>query len=87
MDAQDRDWRDRAACRDEDPELFFPTGTTGPALQQIDAAKAICARCPVLSECLAFALETGQDYGIWGGLTPEERRALRRRNRRAHQAG
>lgn len=87
MDSQDRDWRDRAACRDEDTELFFPTGTTGPALPQIDEAKAICARCPVSSDCLNFALQTGQDYGIWGGLTAEERRAQRRRHLRPRHAG
>ena len=85
MDSQDRDWRDRAACRDEDTEVFFPTGTTGPALQQIDEAKAICARCPVISNCLNFALQTGQDYGIWGGLTAEERRAQIRRHPRPHR--
>ncbi|MGH3981118.1 MAG: WhiB family transcriptional regulator, partial [Pseudonocardiaceae bacterium] len=43
----DRDWRHSAACRDEDPELFFPVGDDGPALVQIAAAKTVCARCPV----------------------------------------
>ena len=42
------DWRHRALCRDEDPELFFPIGTTGPALVQIEQAKAVCQRCPVV---------------------------------------
>lgn len=77
------DWRDRAACRTEDPELFFPVGTTGPALEQIEQATAVCARCPVLKECLDFAMETGQDAGIWGGLTEDERRALKRRRARS----
>lgn len=85
MDGHDRDWRDYAACRGEDPELFFPIGTTGPALRQIEEAKTICARCPVLRQCLSFAMETGQDYGIWGGLTADERRSLRRRNQRSHR--
>ncbi|HEX7107560.1 MAG TPA: WhiB family transcriptional regulator [Acidothermaceae bacterium] len=77
------EWRDDAACRDEDPELFFPIGH-GPAAQaQIAAAKAVCARCPVVRECLAWALENGQDAGVWGGLTEEERRALRREGLRA----
>ena len=72
------DWRHRAACRDEDPELFFPAGTSGPALLQVEQAKAVCRRCPVTGECLRWALDTGQEYGIWGGATEEERRAWRR---------
>lgn len=75
-------WRHRAVCRGEDPELFFPVGTSGPALRQIAEAKAVCRRCPVASECLAWALETGQDAGVWGGLSEQERRALRRWARR-----
>ncbi|AXH95810.1 WhiB family transcriptional regulator [Ornithinimicrobium avium] len=81
------DWRDRAACLDEDPELFFPIGNTGPALQQIEDAKAICRTCPVIDECLRFALENGQDAGVWGGLSEDERRALKRRKARARRAG
>jgi len=77
------DWRHRAACREEDPELFFPIGNTGPALLQIEEAKAVCRRCPVREECLQWALETGQDAGVWGGLSEDERRALKRRNARA----
>jgi WhiB family redox-sensing transcriptional regulator len=72
------DWRHRAACREEDPELFFPIGTSGPALLQITEAKAVCRRCPVNSECLDWALTTGQDAGISGGTTPDERRAMKR---------
>ena len=73
------DWRHFAECREEDPELFFPVGTSGPALQQIAEAKAVCHRCPVSAECLRWALATGQ-VGIWGGLSEDERRALKRRN-------
>jgi WhiB family transcriptional regulator, redox-sensing transcriptional regulator len=76
-------WRTQAACRGEDPELFFPIGTTGPVLEQIAEAKEVCARCPVRDACLDFALSTGQAYGIWGGLTEDERRSLRRRRQRA----
>ena len=76
------DWRHEAACRDEDPELFFPIGNTGPALVQIEEAKAVCRRCPVVDDCLRWALETGQDSGVWGGLSEDERRALKRRNAR-----
>lgn len=72
------DWRYRAACRDEDPELFFPVGTSGPALLQVEAAKAICHRCPVSDPCLRWALQTGQDAGVWGGLSEEDRRMLGR---------
>jgi len=72
-------WRDRAACRTEDPDLFFPVGTTGPALLQIEEAKSVCRGCPVRDECLEWAVETGQDIGVWGGLTELERRALKRR--------
>ena len=73
------DWRHRAICRDEDPELFFPVGTSGPALLQIAEAKSVCRRCPVVSECLTWALESGQDAGVWGGMSEDERRAVKRR--------
>src|SRR4051812_42398365 len=77
------DWRHRAACRDEDPELFFPIGTTGPALRQVEEAKAVCHRCLVVDDCLSWALDSGQDSGVWGGLAEEERFALKRRGVRA----
>jgi WhiB family redox-sensing transcriptional regulator len=76
------DWRHRAACRDEDPELFFPIGNTGPALLQIEEAKQVCQRCPVMEPCLSWALESGQDSGVWGGLSEDERRAMKRRGAR-----
>ena len=76
------DWRHRALCRDEDPELFFPIGTTGPAVVQIEQAKAVCRRCPVTESCLDWALRSGQDSGVWGGLSEDERRALKRRQAR-----
>ena len=76
--AADDDWRDHALCRDTDPELFFPVGTTGPALVTQDHAKRVCANCAVQQACLDYALDTNQDSGIWGGLTEEERRAIRR---------
>ncbi|MER5968258.1 WhiB family transcriptional regulator [Streptomyces sp. NPDC002055] len=76
-------WRQSAACIDEDPELFFPIGTSGPAALQAEEAKTVCARCPVTEQCLEWALENNQDSGVWGGLEENERRALRRRNARA----
>ncbi len=80
------DWRHRAACLTEDPELFFPIGNTGPALQQIEEAKAVCHRCEVAAVCLKWALDTGQDAGVWGGLSEDERRSLKRRTARARRA-
>lgn len=76
------DWRHDAICRDEDPELFFPVGTSGPALMQIAEAKSVCRRCPVTESCLQWALESGQDAGVWGGMSEDERRALNRRSTR-----
>lgn len=76
-------WQSKGACRNEDPELFFPIGNTGPAIMQTEEAKQVCRRCDVREQCLAWALEHGQDYGVWGGLSEDERRALKRRNSRA----
>ncbi|MGX1758613.1 WhiB family transcriptional regulator [Streptomyces lydicus] len=73
------DWRHDAVCREVDPEIFFPVGNTGPALLQIEEAKAVCRRCPVMGQCLQWALESRQDTGVWGGMSEEERRAMRRR--------
>ena len=71
------DWRDQAACRTVDPELFFPVGKAGPALLQIGQAKQVCAGCPVRTPCLQWALDSGQEAGVWGGTSEDERRALR----------
>ncbi|MDQ1403137.1 MAG: WhiB family transcriptional regulator, redox-sensing transcriptional regulator [Actinomycetota bacterium] len=72
------DWRDSAACRDTDPELFFPIGTTGMALDQIEAARSVCQSCAAQVPCLEFALATNQESGVWGGASEEERRKLRK---------
>jgi WhiB family redox-sensing transcriptional regulator len=64
-----------------DPELFFPVGDDGPAVVQAEQAKAICARCPVVAECLSFALMAAPE-GVAGGLTVEERRGLRSQRHR-----
>jgi WhiB family redox-sensing transcriptional regulator len=77
------DWRHNAACREVDPELFFPIGTTGPALMQVEDAKSVCRRCNVTEACLSWALDNGQDAGVWGGMSEDERRALKRRRARA----
>jgi WhiB family transcriptional regulator, redox-sensing transcriptional regulator len=78
-----RDFRDRAACRDVDPELFFPIGAGPAAHAQVHAAKSVCRRCEVREPCLDWAITTGQDEGVWGGLEPADRRRLRLDARRA----
>lgn len=79
-------WRNSAACLDENPELFFPIGNTGPALVQVEEAKAVCRRCEVVETCLEWAMESDQDAGVWGSLSEDERRGLKRRNARARRA-
>jgi WhiB family redox-sensing transcriptional regulator len=77
------EWLRSARCLDEDPELFFPVGTTAPARAQVERAKSICRACPVIEACLEWSLATAQDAGIWGGLSEEERRRIRRARRRS----
>ncbi|MER7977757.1 WhiB family transcriptional regulator [Streptomyces sp. NPDC095817] len=72
-------WRESAACRTEDPELFFPLGEDGLSRGQIEQARAVCHRCPVLSACASWALLNAEYDGVWGGTTAAERRALRLR--------
>lgn len=67
-------WQDQAACRTENPELFY---AEHPGPRQ-EAAAAICAACPVTSQCLQYAQATDERWGMWGGLTPAERRELAR---------
>ncbi|MGF1597722.1 MAG: WhiB family transcriptional regulator [Acidimicrobiales bacterium] len=74
----DLTWRKDASCRDTSPELFFPIGTTGQAVEQIDAARMVCMGCPSRIPCLEFALTTNQDSGVWGATSEEDRRHLRR---------
>lgn len=75
------DWRHRAACLGEDPELFQPVTDAGAAYEtQVAAAKAVCGRCPVRPECLTFALAM-LPHGIAGGLTEQERHQERTRSR------
>lgn len=82
------DWRDRARCRDLDGELFFPLGTTPAAVAQEHAAKSVCLLCPVREPCLAWAMARPiqAGWGVWGGLSEEERRALRKGQRRRRRA-
>ncbi|MGA5635022.1 WhiB family transcriptional regulator [Streptomyces lydicamycinicus] len=75
----EQDWRHQAERRDQDPELFFPAGNTGPYLLQIEEAKVVCRRCPVLQTCGQWALDTGQDTGVWGAMSEDDRRSVKRR--------
>jgi WhiB family transcriptional regulator, redox-sensing transcriptional regulator len=79
--ASNQEWQDRAACREIPVEFFFP-----PAEQEADEAKAICAMCEVRQPCLEFAIQEGERFGIWGGLTTQERRSLVARRRKAQLA-
>lgn len=89
QDADTWQWLRDAACVGADPELFFPVGDSGPAVQQAERAKQVCHSCPVESQCLEWALNTGRTTGVWGGTDEEERRRLRRRadRRRGAQGG
>jgi WhiB family transcriptional regulator, redox-sensing transcriptional regulator len=71
-DVREMDWADGAICAEVDGELFFVEkgGSTRPA-------KLICSRCTVREPCLAFALERGEEFGVYGGLSPRERRSLK----------
>ncbi|GAA2417857.1 WhiB family transcriptional regulator [Streptomyces mauvecolor] len=75
--------RPRPACAGEDPELFFAHGASSP---RIARAQAICRRCPLLVSCHQGALERDEEYGVWGGLTEDERRSLKRGARRSARA-
>lgn len=72
-------WQDRARCLEEDPELFFPEGYTDRYASQVAAARQVCATCEVRSVCLGYAIDTAQNAGVWGGLTPDERKRFARR--------
>lgn len=79
LDIEALRWMRAAACLGEDEEIFFPLADEGPVNErQIARAKAVCARCPVREFCLGYALDNGLGYGVFGGLTETERRALAR---------
>lgn len=73
-------WRHQAACSRADPELFFGQPEE---VRRIAKAKAVCSGCPVQNDCLIYALEKPELYGVWGGMTGEERRLLQVRTRLA----
>lgn len=79
----DPDWQHDAACRDMNPDLFFPA--RGTAVKHVRTAKAVCAECPIRIKCLDYALYHGERCGIWGGLTERERRTLSSQLRRTNE--
>lgn len=85
---EDYDFRKFAACADEDPELFFPVGTPGAPVyeREVAKAKAVCRRCPVMVDCLFYALNEGIEHGVFGGADEYERAALSRDLPRARVA-
>ena len=76
------DWMRQGACRDQDPELFFPTSIK---IEAAAEAVRVCASCPVWQQCRAYALATPVLQGVWGGLTEGQRRQTRRRNARSRK--
>lgn len=81
-------WRARAECAkpERDADAWFPVGATGPAMLQIQDAKDVCnGLCPVREQCAAFALAAGMADGVWGGLSEDDRKTLRRREARRRQ--
>ncbi|OXM70452.1 WhiB family transcriptional regulator [Amycolatopsis vastitatis] len=73
METNQSSWRINASCRDADPDGLFVRGA------EQNRAKAVCMGCPVRTECLAEALDGRINFGVWGGMTERERRALLRR--------
>lgn len=88
-EARRGDWWMSAACRETDPELFFPVTAHGLGARDTDRAKAVCATCRVRRQCLQYALATHQVHGVWGGMTEGERQlhVHREREREREQHG
>jgi WhiB family transcriptional regulator, redox-sensing transcriptional regulator len=74
------EWWDLAACRNAEPELFFPISATQASRATVERAKRVCGSCPVQSQCLRYALRHRQEQGIWGGLTEDERRFVKQKS-------
>jgi WhiB family redox-sensing transcriptional regulator len=71
-------WRALAACKDADPNVFFPADGPG-----VEIARAICAECLVRLDCLDYALSSHQDHGVWGGTSERERKRIIKNRRRS----
>ena len=83
------DWQLLGSCRRQDPDLFFhPEGERGPSrVNRETSAKAVCATCPVLQQCAAHALAVREPYGVWGGMSEEDREAVYNGRRKLALAG
>jgi WhiB family redox-sensing transcriptional regulator len=81
------EWQYEGACRGEDPEAFFhPDGERGPSrVRRETRAKAICATCPVIQQCAAHALSVREPFGIWGGLSEEDRELIYAQDKNARR--
>ena len=82
MDEATHTWMTEGSCRHYPPAAFFPSDGVG-----VDAARKICAECPVRAECLEYALVQRIDHGVWGGSSERERRRILKRRRREAAAG
>lgn len=76
--SRDVDW-DSTACLRADPEIFYPDGRDSSAKPIIEQARGYCGSCEIKDDCLRDALARDEEWGIWGGMTERERKALRRR--------
>lgn len=81
-------WQTRGACRDVNPELFFTNGRGRPSQDQQERAAAVCRECPVQRECREAAIEAGEEYGVWGGMTETQlHAAIRNRTKKPENRG
>jgi len=76
MASEQLEWQMDAPCAQTDPEVFFPEDKA-----DVRLAKSICKTCPVKTQCLAFAMENAETFGVWGGTTARERQILRNKGR------
>lgn len=86
--AQLWEWQLRGACRSVSSDLFFhPEGERGPSRRNRElAAKKVCARCPVIAQCRTHALAVREPYGVWGGMSEDEREAAYLMSKQRHRA-
>jgi len=76
------EWMEYAACKGEDPDIFFPVQADKDGVSDAAApAKRICAACPVREACLEYAMRYRERYGVWGGTSASQRSRMRRRQR------